>query len=370
MDKIISVALPHDLPENWNQNHYVSPGGVEVGLTEKHGFNYLMKQVNNSQVAAQELETRVMNLTAQDVNAAPSGHGSFGEVLTTISATTESAFETAMNAVIKSMANYTSKRVVASLGFLGTTSEFECVVTRRTASSVLVQLHNLQDNSLTAQKLYVSVGWQALEWATPLLEDGVEYRTTEKINGKAVFKKMVSGVLQYRLYGETDWKPYRNTLGAAPHGYYEDVVSVSTEADMTQALKNKAYAMAVQKSAHFIVNVTSDSLVTPKGTWYVEVTKQSSELSIFTLRSPNGQGMLTAIRHLVSATMRDYEWVNPPLVDGVEYRTTERLASKSVFKKNVSGVIYYRLEGETQLKPYAQAIGAAVGASVANASVE
>ena len=56
MGKIITEALPHDLPENWTDNQYVSPGGVEVGLTAQHGYNYLMKQVNASQRAIKELD--------------------------------------------------------------------------------------------------------------------------------------------------------------------------------------------------------------------------------------------------------------------------------------------------------------------------
>lgn len=55
MPNFVTVGLPHDLPENWNENQYVSPGGTEVGLTSKHGYNYLMKQVNNAQQAAAEL---------------------------------------------------------------------------------------------------------------------------------------------------------------------------------------------------------------------------------------------------------------------------------------------------------------------------
>lgn len=55
MAKIVTVPLPHDLPENWNENQYVSPGGTEVGLTEQHGYNYLMRQVNNAQKAVQEV---------------------------------------------------------------------------------------------------------------------------------------------------------------------------------------------------------------------------------------------------------------------------------------------------------------------------
>ena len=57
MSKFITVPIPADLPENWDETNYVSPGGVEVGLTQKHGYNYLMKQVNNSQKAITELGT-------------------------------------------------------------------------------------------------------------------------------------------------------------------------------------------------------------------------------------------------------------------------------------------------------------------------
>lgn len=47
----IPVHLPIDLPENWKDTQYVSPNGIEVNLTEQHGYNYLMKQVNNAQSA-------------------------------------------------------------------------------------------------------------------------------------------------------------------------------------------------------------------------------------------------------------------------------------------------------------------------------
>lgn len=47
--------LPADLPENWTDGQIVSPGGVEVGLSAKHGYNYLMEQVNTAQEAINEL---------------------------------------------------------------------------------------------------------------------------------------------------------------------------------------------------------------------------------------------------------------------------------------------------------------------------
>lgn len=62
MGNIITPVLPHDLPENWTDNQYVTPGGVEAGLSEQHGFNYLMKQVNNAQKAINELDENALSL--------------------------------------------------------------------------------------------------------------------------------------------------------------------------------------------------------------------------------------------------------------------------------------------------------------------
>lgn len=64
MGRIITPTLPHDLPENWTDNQYVSPGGTEVGLTRQHGFNYLMEQVNNAQRAINELDSNALSAGA------------------------------------------------------------------------------------------------------------------------------------------------------------------------------------------------------------------------------------------------------------------------------------------------------------------
>lgn len=55
MPHFLSKTLPHDLPENWTTEQYVSPDGTSVGLTEKHGYNYLNRQVNDAQNAIMTL---------------------------------------------------------------------------------------------------------------------------------------------------------------------------------------------------------------------------------------------------------------------------------------------------------------------------
>lgn len=54
-DILKNIPLPADLPENWTSEQTVAPTGEEVGMDEQHGYNYLMKQVNNAQKAATAL---------------------------------------------------------------------------------------------------------------------------------------------------------------------------------------------------------------------------------------------------------------------------------------------------------------------------
>ena len=62
----VKQNLPADLPENWTDSQYVSPGGTEVGLTPQHGYNYLNRQVNAVQKAAQEIDAAFENLAPLD----------------------------------------------------------------------------------------------------------------------------------------------------------------------------------------------------------------------------------------------------------------------------------------------------------------
>lgn len=54
-DILKNIPLPADLPENWTSQQTVAPTGAEVGLDEQHGYNYLMRQVNNAQKALKAL---------------------------------------------------------------------------------------------------------------------------------------------------------------------------------------------------------------------------------------------------------------------------------------------------------------------------
>lgn len=56
MDDILkNIPLPADLPENWTSGQIIAPTGAEAGLDDQHGYNYLMRQVNNAQKALKAL---------------------------------------------------------------------------------------------------------------------------------------------------------------------------------------------------------------------------------------------------------------------------------------------------------------------------
>lgn len=51
-DRPLSAPLPADLPEDWTSGQIVAPSGADAGLSQQHGYNYLMAQVNAAQRAA------------------------------------------------------------------------------------------------------------------------------------------------------------------------------------------------------------------------------------------------------------------------------------------------------------------------------
>ncbi len=58
-DRPLLEPLPADLPEDWTSGQIVAPSGADAGLSEQHGYNYLMAQVNAAQRAANAINERL-----------------------------------------------------------------------------------------------------------------------------------------------------------------------------------------------------------------------------------------------------------------------------------------------------------------------
>lgn len=80
-------------------------------------------------------------------------------------------------------------------------------------------------------------GWQEWEWENPPMIPGVEYRTTERWNGKAVYTVLVNcGACTSLSYVDTDFvgKPIRGeSLVASSDGTYHEVLPTIVNGSLT-----------------------------------------------------------------------------------------------------------------------------------------
>lgn len=75
---VLSSTLPADLPTNWSNNQIVAPDGTAVGLTQQHGYNYLMQQVNAAQSAINQIDAALAGGIAKIQSGTYVGTGTFG----------------------------------------------------------------------------------------------------------------------------------------------------------------------------------------------------------------------------------------------------------------------------------------------------
>lgn len=71
-EDLIVFPLVPDLPEDWVIDSIITPNGTEVGLTERYGYNYLMKMVNKSLKAVNQVDARITTSIA-NLEAIPKG---------------------------------------------------------------------------------------------------------------------------------------------------------------------------------------------------------------------------------------------------------------------------------------------------------
>lgn len=184
------------------------------------------------------------------------------------------------------------------------------------------------------------------EWENPPFLEGVEYLTTDRIGGKAVYKKKdSSGAILYRLDGEDTWNKYNVLMGAAPGGF--GFGGAMTYVDMTadayqgmtfdQALDSVQANMPGRSAAQIQFVEPTGAEITSKCIGYLwnYTGNYASLMSI----NYNGNKRIK-YKHRPNpndpGVWYPWEWENPPMQPGVEYRTTERHGGKVVYRKRIT----------------------------------
>lgn len=84
MNKPINTNPTADLPVNWTNGQIVSPSGTDVGLTAKHGYNYLNGKINealNDIGTLNNAFTNIHNVAVYTGTTAPASNlGAVGDI--------------------------------------------------------------------------------------------------------------------------------------------------------------------------------------------------------------------------------------------------------------------------------------------------
>ena len=162
--------------------------------------------------------------------------------------------------------------------------------------------------------------WGEWRWVDPPMQLNWEYRTSEHIANKSVYKRYNGTTIEYRLDGETTWKTFAELYGAAPAGYGLGGACIDVDS-WDNATENGWY----RSSGNAHINGRTYGHVTKHAdNWIIQEAWQIDDV---------GNLIYKAVRSKIAGVWKPWEWDNPPMVPGVEYRTTERWDGKAVYTK-------------------------------------
>lgn len=149
--------------------------------------------------------------------------------------------------------------------------------------------------------------------------------------------KSVSKVCRYLYDGE--WSEWTNISPSAfaPSGYggYGELCSsfnVTNETELESELTNIVNNIQPRQSARFTFMIGSIAGVTiGDWQWIATIHKTSAKYAFVSAQCGFGSRITKIEKVLSNGVWQPCEWVNPPMVAGVEYRTTERVGDRPVY---------------------------------------
>ena len=226
-----------------------------------------------------------------------------------------------------------------------------------------------------AQRKMVDGAFKPWEWVNPPMVSGTEYRTTERHLGNPVYKKMDSNGVIWWSTDQSTWKREAErvgaalsthasqhatngsdpitpaSIGAAPAGYGLGGIGKRVT-DMNNAQESGFY------SALGASNLPPNVESVQYGSVLVLCSQADRVTQVYFQDVTGGTGPI-AVRRLNGNGWSDWEFINPPMKSGIEYRTTERHLGNPVYKKmDSNGVIWWSTDQSTW-KREAERVGAA-----------
>jgi hypothetical protein len=117
-----------------------------------------------------------------------------------------------------------------------------------------------------------TVGWSEWEWVNPPMEVGVEYRTTERWNGKAVYVKTKNlGDISNTANGDTDWTGLFDRATEIDHCEWT-FTNKSTGFSYNGSIREVAHAYVVNQGTGRATVTRSDFNISSGTVWSASIT--------------------------------------------------------------------------------------------------
>lgn len=225
--------------------------------------------------------------TAAEVGAAPTGYGYGGTAvpLSTNQIFTEDALTSSLNAMYGSMVDKETKLVYfygfPSLGSNGNVSDYSFFgfLFRGSVNYGSFIAYSAYNGGCTITKTRRAGNWGVLEWTNPPLLLNQEYRTTERWNGSAVYRKIVSATVEFKSPNKED-NPTSTTYKTATvaHGItdFSHIISCDATSDTQKYLLpfvktdgTTSLDIHAVDSSNIQLRVYNDSF--PSRVWYFDL---------------------------------------------------------------------------------------------------
>jgi hypothetical protein len=115
----------------------------------------------------------------------------------------------------------------------------------------------------------------------------------------------------------------------APDQYIADLFSLETEEDFEAKIEEIYTNLAYNTCRTFVVNLNTSGTEILRGSWFVTICRFTIDYGYVEITNENYGSMIRRNR----SGWKDWETEQPPMVIGVEYRTTERWNGSVVYAK-------------------------------------
>ena len=225
------------------------------------------------------------------------------------------------------------------------------------------------------ERVHSSGTWYPWEWVNPPMDVDIEYRTTERHLSNPVYKKMDSDGVIWWSTDQSTWKREADRVGAASSTHASQHATGGSDPITPESIGAAPAGYGLGVNTARLITDGNDALV---GGWFywgnidtnLPFTYGHLRVDPRLMGETSGRQTLmqtaysdsypgcVAQRKLADGVWKPWEWVNPPMAVGVEYRTTERHLGNPVYKKMDSdGVIWWSTDQSTW-KREAERVGA------------